>query len=237
MTGYTYIGSELELFSQAVHWKSYLLSQIAPHLGDEVLEVGAGIGATTGALCKRNHRGWLCLEPDATLAGQLRGALDAGKLPKCCSLKIGTTQDIEPNRQFDSVIYIDVLEHIEDDAGELRRAATLLKPGGRLVVLCPAHQSLYTAFDKAIGHFRRYNKKMMAAAGPPSLEQVQLNYLDSVGLLASGANKMLLRQGMPTVGQVRLWDRVMVRLSRVVDPLVGHRMGKSILAVWQSPRR
>jgi hypothetical protein len=62
-----------------------------------------------------------------------------------------------------------------------------------------------------------------------------MEYLDSVGVIASGANRLLLRSGMPTASQVALWDRVMVPVSRVIDPLFGRRIGKSILGVWRKP--
>ncbi|MGB9626595.1 MAG: hypothetical protein ACPMAQ_17205, partial [Phycisphaerae bacterium] len=62
-------------------------------------------------------------------------------------------------------------------------------------------------------------------------------YLDSVGCLASMANRLLLRQGMPTRRQIRLWDAVFVSMSRVADPLLGYRLGKTIVGVWRADRR
>lgn len=63
--------------------------------------------------------------------------------------------------RFDTILYIDVLEHIADDRAELVEAARRLNPGGYLVVLSPAHQWLFTAFDAAIGHVRRYTAKSL----------------------------------------------------------------------------
>ena len=99
--------------------------------------------------------------------------------------------------------------------------------------LAPAHQWLFTPFDQAIGHFRRYNKKMIRAITPASLRCVTLRYLDSVGMLASLGNRFLLRRSMPTSRQLALWDRVMVPLSRGLDQLLRYTVGKSILAVWE----
>ena len=140
-----------------------------------------------------------------------------------------------PLGTFDSILYIDVLEHIEDDRGELSRAAALLRPRGFLVVLSPAHPRLFSEFDAAIGHHRRYTRSTLAAAAPEGLELVRLVYLDSVGLLASLGNRLLLRESMPTPRQIALWDRVMVRLSTRLDPILRHRLGKSVLGVWRRP--
>jgi hypothetical protein len=145
-------------------------------------------------------------------------------------------QDLEPAQHFDTVLYIDVLEHIQDDGRELNRAALHLNPGGSLIVLVPAHQSLFTPFDRFIGHFRRYNAASLRACSPAGLKLEKLLYLDSVGLCASIGNKLLLRQSMPSRRQILIWDSVMVPLSRWFDPILGHRLGRSLLAVWLKPQ-
>ncbi|MBN2560446.1 MAG: class I SAM-dependent methyltransferase [Phycisphaerae bacterium] len=235
MSDYTYIGGELELFAAATHWKHYVRSRLAQYIGDEVLEVGAGIGGTTRLLCDGRQKRWVCLEPDAGLAERLARSIDAGELPACCRMIGGTLADVECACSFDTILYADVLEHIEDDAAELARAGHRLKLGGHVVVLAPAHQWLYAPFDKAVGHFRRYNKETLAALTPPGLDLHRLTYLDSVGLLASLCNRLLLKSTMPTRSQIAVWDRFMVRLSRIVDPALGYRVGKSVLGVWRKP--
>jgi 2-polyprenyl-3-methyl-5-hydroxy-6-metoxy-1,4-benzoquinol methylase len=234
---YSYVGTELDLFAGAVHWKSYLARQIQPYLGPEVLELGAGIGATTRYLCRGTHTRWVCLEPDPDLAVRLTQAIEANNLPACCKPAVGTLVDSSDLGEFDTLLYIDVLEHIEDDRDELVRAAGRLKSGGHLVVLSPAHPWLYTPFDAAIGHYRRYTKQTMKAVAPDSLELVRLRYLDAVGMAASLANRVLLRQAMPSRGQIALWDNIMVRLSRLVDPVLGYALGKSVLGVWKLRHR
>jgi SAM-dependent methyltransferase len=231
----TYVGNELELFAEATIWKSYLARQIAPRPGEEVLEVGAGLGGTTRRFCNRTHSRWLCLEPDPALAAQITRSIASGDLPACCRVEVGTIASLGEVGAFDTILYIDVLEHIEDDRGELERAARLLKPGGRIVALSPAHQWLFTPFDAAIGHYRRYSKRTLAAIRPAGLDLVRLVYLDSIGLFASLANKLLLHQSKPNPKQIAFWDRVLVRMSTVVDPMIGRSLGRSVLAVWQSP--
>jgi len=100
-------------------------------------------------------------------------------------------------------------------------------------VMSPAHQWLFSPFDKAIGHVRRYSLGDGARLRPPGLHAVSAAYLDSVGLTASLANTLLLRATMPSRGQIRLWDQMMVPLSRIIDPLLLGRVGKSVLFVWR----
>lgn len=229
----TYPGSELDLFATAKIWKGYLREQISPYLGVDVLEVGAGIGGTTRALCRGIERRWACLEPDPALATRLGEEIRSGSLPPCCKVIPGTVGRLDPSESFDTILYVDVLEHIEDDRAEVARALRLLRPGGHLVALSPAHQWLYTSFDRAIGHHRRYSRAGFGnLAG--GLRPVKLDYLDAVGLLASLANRLVLRSATPGPAQIAFWDRVLVRLSKQIDPLLAHAVGKSILAVWRS---
>jgi len=233
MDKYSYIGNELDIFSHAVNWKSYFRSYVQKYLGKNVLEVGAGLGGTTRLLCTEKQEKWMCLEPDAHLGSQLSKLINNHELPACCKLQIGTIKDLSKSSRFDSILYIDVLEHIEDDSMELQLAMDLLNPGGYLIILCPAHQWLYTPFDKSIGHVRRYNRKMLEMVVPSVLHCQQLIYLDSVGLLASSANRILLKQSMPTLSQIKVWDRYFVTLSRHLDWLIKYKVGKSVLGVWR----
>jgi SAM-dependent methyltransferase len=227
-----YLGNELDVFAAAINWKQYWRSHVVRFVGGDVAEVGAGIGSNTELLCNSDHvRQWTCLEPDPRLAQRLRDSLRGGA--GRCTIVVGTLEDVGDDDRFDSVMYIDVLEHIEDDRAELRRAAAHLRPGGTLVVLAPAHQWLFTAFDAAIGHYRRYTRSSLAAAVPPGLRVQELIYLDSVGLLASAANRFLLRSASPTPSQIKLWDRVFVTGSKALDPLLGHAVGKSVLGIWR----
>jgi len=125
-----------------------------------------------------------------------------------------------------------VLEHIEDDRDEMARAAERMKPDGTLVILAPAHPFLYTPFDAAIGHFRRYTRKSLRAAAPPALRLEKLVYLDAAGMLASAANRLLLQSASPTERQILTWDRLLVPVSRGIDSLFAGHAGKSILGVW-----
>ncbi|MBT8363844.1 MAG: methyltransferase type 12, partial [Deltaproteobacteria bacterium] len=129
--------------------------------------------------------------------------------------------------------YIDVLEHIEKDELELKRAVQKLKKTGILIVLAPAHQILFTPFDDAIGHFRRYNKNQLMKISPPEIRLLRVRYLDSAGCLASLSNKFMLKSGTPTRQQIIFWDKILVPFSRLLDPLFGYKIGKSIYMVWQ----
>ncbi|MEJ7736670.1 MAG: class I SAM-dependent methyltransferase [Chitinophagaceae bacterium] len=228
-----YAGNELELFEHANIWKSYYASLLKPYIKGRVLEVGAGIGGTTSHLCNGKQKEWICLEPDPKLYIKLDSKIRCKQLPACCSALKGTVGDLPREQTFDTILYIDVIEHISDDSKELDNAEKLLAAHGYLIVLVPAHPFLFSSFDKAIGHYRRYNKNMLKAVAPVNVAIRKLAYLDSIGLTASLVNKYVLTQNYPTSKQIYFWDKVMVRLSRVTDFIFHYEVGKTLIAVWQ----
>jgi SAM-dependent methyltransferase len=236
MSELKYVGSELDLFATMWTWKTYWSRQIRPFIRGDILEVGAGIGSNTRFLDPGGAGRWVCVEPDAVLNAQLAKNLEEEEPRRAYEVVCGTLESLA-DQQFDTIIYIDVLEHIDNDREELNQAALRLRPGGHLIVLSPAHQHLFSPFDAAIGHFRRYNRPMLRMVSPASLRLKRMRYLDCAGLILSAANVLLLRQSMPTITQLRFWDHWIVPLSRTLDKLFLYSVGKTILAVWHKSSR
>lgn len=229
---YLYTGKELELFSAAKNWKHYIASLLKPFIQGDVLEAGTGIGSNTALFFTTKVNSWTLLEPDVKFYEVLKTLLALQKLPGLCTVFHGYTSDIKEIK-FDTVIYIDVIEHIEDDRGEIAIASHLLKKNGRLIILSPAHNYLMSAFDKAIGHYRRYSDRSLMSIAHENLEPLKIMYVDSVGFFASLANRLFLKQQYPSVNQINFWDKWMIPFSKVLDRILFYKAGKTIIAVWQ----
>lgn len=233
--GYQYVGSELELFATAINWKRYYRDLIHRYIaGRTVLEIGAGLGEMTKVLAENcDFLDWTCLEPDPFLCNSIRKKIGGNILPKYCSVRQGFIYDLQGDQTYDTIIYIDVLEHIENDQREVEEAARCLNLDGHFIIIVPAHNWLFSPWDRAIGHYRRYNKQMISDLRLENLSEVCSMYIDSVGLIASLCNKVLLKQSDPAPMQIRFWDRVLVRISRVIDRIILYSFGKNLVVVWR----
>lgn len=228
-----YIGSELSLFEKAYNWKYYYCNFIKPYLHGSVLEVGAGLGGNTLILCDGTQREWTCLEPDSSLLELVTAKLSKIDRLKCCNIMKGTISDIPSDKSYDSIVYIDVLEHIENDSLELKLSSKHLKKNGFLIILAPANNKLYSTFDKTIGHYRRYSKFSLSSIIPEKYILLKIMHLDTVGFFASLLNRYFLKQCCPTEKQLLFWDKHLIPLSKFFDKVFFYSIGKSVLGIWK----
>ncbi len=229
---FQYSGSELTVFSGARNWKSYWKSRINKFIKGNVLDVGAGIGATAELFINdKRINSWFFLEPDKYLASELASKIQTNIFSDKFEILNCITADLNADKSFNTILYIDVLEHIENDLSELACASKLLSHDGYILIVVPAHQILFSNFDKHVGHYRRYNKSTLRKVIPSDLQIVKMEYLDSIGVLASFASKFILKAVSPSKLQVKIWDTLFVSLSKVIDPIIFHAVGKSIICV------
>jgi SAM-dependent methyltransferase len=156
---YTDAGHEsLDALAAAPKFNRWMADTIRPWVGQRVLEIGAGMGNMTRQLCPRRKLYVATdLDPEhlATLAGNFRHRPTL----RTAHLDAENAAHYEPFAgQMDTVVCLNVLEHINDDFGTLQRIATLLEPGGYLILLVPNDPRAYGSIDKEIGHYRRYTK-------------------------------------------------------------------------------
>ena len=133
---------------------------------------------------------------------------------------------------YDTIIYLDVLEHIENDSEELIKAFNSLKPNGKLIINAPAFQHLYSNFDRDVNHFRRYNKNSMFKLFKDlNFSSYNMKYYDSLGYFLSLMSKFFTSDYKKNFqNKIKLWN-FLVPFSRLLDKFVFHLFGKSLLII------
>jgi glycosyltransferase involved in cell wall biosynthesis len=148
--------------SRAERYNRWMFQQMTPWLGQRVLEVGSGIGSFTRYLTGRDLVVATDLNPRYLRI--LGNTFERHTRVEVMPLDLGDFDPAElASRNLDTILCLNVLEHIEDDRGALRRLYDSLAPGGRLLLLVPAHQRLYGSIDRAIDHHRRYERTGLVA--------------------------------------------------------------------------
>ena len=175
---------ELEFFDAAKNWRKYQFENILKYINSSVLEIGPGTGNNVQYYKNRASQITL-LETNKNLANSLKLKFDGDK-----KIIVLNTDIHSQEKKFDTILYMDVLEHIEDDEKEINKALKQLNSGGNLIFFVPAYQFLYSDFDKAIGHIKRYNKKFfLSFKKDENITIIELKYIDSIGFFIAVLNK------------------------------------------------
>ena len=225
---------ELELLSNTPTSTRLILNQFDHLLGRNILEIGAGLGQISSMLVK-NGRLITSLEPDPKLCQQLKAATQSLGVRSFPSTLEGalTSGQITPNEEFDSIVIVNVLEHIENDIQELKIAKSVLKPDGRIIIFVPAMPSLYGSMDAISGHFRRYRRaELEAVIRAAGLQGESIRYFDPLGVLPYWLSYRVLNRQTLGASSVALYDKVIIPTSIFLSRLIRSRgLGKNLIMV------
>jgi 2-polyprenyl-3-methyl-5-hydroxy-6-metoxy-1,4-benzoquinol methylase len=225
------LAESLDSLNEANNYADWILSLVEPHLGHRVLEVGAGHGTITGRMAEGRE----VVATDVTdRAVEVLRERFAGQ-PNV-SIVHGIADRTTVDGAFDSVVVLNVLEHIEDHAAALADFREMLLPGGRVILYVPAFAALYSDFDAKIGHHRRYRRSELAAVvGEAGFEIDTLHYVNSVGAFAWWLLARKLKQVPTQGGLVRVYDRAFVPLLRRWEERRTPPFGQSLFCVARRP--
>ncbi len=218
----------LEVMSQAENYNLWLFERINPYVGGDILEVGSGIGNFTKLLVGKGRV--FALDYDRSYLGKLRkivgndsgyGDVERGKY-------------FFRNRKFDTIVCMNVLEHIKNDEKALSNIKSLLKKNGRLILLVPAHQMAYGLMDKKLGHYRRYDRKNLKEKLEMAGFKVSTTfYLNMLGLLGWWFNGKILKKTIIPNGQLKIFDIISMPFLSL-EGKISPPFGLSVVGVAQN---
>jgi SAM-dependent methyltransferase len=225
----------LRILEKADAYHRWIYQNISPHIGEDVLEIGCGIGNMTGLLLGRRR----VIASDVNkrylriVEGRYRGHPNLKGILRW-DIRQSTPKGIDPS--IDTIVCLNVLEHIEGDGQALKNFFNLLPAKGRLIVLVPALKPLYNSFDRELGHFRRYSKKELTGKILANGFQVTaLRYFNFFGLFGWFVNGTLLRRRLLPARQVKMFDHLVplfMKVEKIIPPLAG----QSLIVIGEKAR-
>ncbi len=228
--GINYFGRDLEAMSFATNYHTWIVEEFKSFLGHNVAEVGAGTGNFTSLLIKENIKHLCAFEPSANMYSVLEERFK-GKQKIEISNHFLNEVGHHYESFFDSIIYVNVLEHIKEDEQELSYVWNYLKKGGYFLGFVPALSWLYSDLDKKVGHVRRYKKqdlvKLIEHAG---FKIIKIKYFDLAGIVPWFILFVLLKKSI-TGAKVSLYDKAVVPLMKRMEGLITPPLGKNLLVV------
>jgi 2-polyprenyl-3-methyl-5-hydroxy-6-metoxy-1,4-benzoquinol methylase len=215
----------------APHYLQWIADLCRPHLGQRVIDIGAGTGSVTERYAAGREvlavelSEWCIDELERRFADEPNVSVRRADLRELTSDLGG----------FDSAVMINVLEHLKDDVGALTTISGLLRPGGRIVLYVPALNALYGAFDYKAGHYRRYSPwrilEVVAAAGLRPVDAHYVNALSIPGWLIFSRRDV----DRSPKGSLALWDRTGITMGRLIESRVRPPIGLNVFCVAEVP--
>jgi len=224
--------SDLEIMIQAKNYRNCMYRRLAPSIGQRILEVGAGIGNFTEMFLDRE----LIVPSDKyqSCVEYLKTRLNTN--PKVVPLQLDLENPAAAENladfSFDTVICLNVLEHVQDDLRALSYMHSVLAPAGRLVLLVPAFQFLYGSVDRAIEHHRRYTKKDLI----PKMRQTGFKientfYMNVIGMFGWFWNNRIMKIEEENSAQIGLFDYYIAPWAERIERLAPPPFGLSLIAI------
>lgn len=222
----------MEIMSAAPRYNAWQYDVIAPHLGPRVLEVGSGIGNMSVHMLTPNREHLVLTDTDKWYRKQLQERFKGDARVRVDSLTVPDAAAAErfAEDRLDTIVALNVVEHIEDDVDSLRTMGSIIGAGGRVVILVPALEALYGTLDRELAHVRRYTRASLTASfRRAGLEMRRLFWFNRIGMVGWWLNARVRNVSRIPTRQLKLFDAIVpiARLERFL-PLP---FGQSLVAV------
>ncbi len=217
-----------ERFDNANFHIKYCLLSLKKFISGNIIEIGAGCGSFTRNYYNPKIKSIVLTETDLKNKNELKI-----KFNHDSNIQVLNSSIEKIERKFDTILYFHVLEHIKDDINEIKNAVKKLNTGGHIIMMVPAHQKVYSNLDKAVGHFRRYEKDFFKN-NLFGLELVNFKYLDAMGYLLYYLNKIFFKkETFPSKLKIFIWDKIFTPITVIIDFITNYRIGKCIIAIYK----
>lgn len=235
MSSATYTLEDQERMAPATSYFEWQRKLVVRELGNRVIEVGCGIGNFTRMLLDREAV--IAVDREQDCIERLRVRF-SGSSNLHAFVADANEESISDLAGFvpDSCVLLNVLEHLADDATVIQRLASILAPGGAIVILVPACPALYGPIDRNLGHYRRYTRQSICKlAETAGLGVRKIHYVNFTGFFGWWVNARVIPREIQSERQIAVFDRFVVPVSSRLEAIIPPPIGQSLFAVLRKP--
>lgn len=236
-TKYSSIGEEnLLTLAKANNFTQWLYSEIKPFLKGNILEIGSGLGTYSEKICHDFPKSQITLSDiDQKFIINLKRTFKSFSKVKVIKLNLNKKNDLNKLRdKFDSILLINVLEHIKDDLAALNNLANLLKPKGKIIILVPAHKFLFNCIDVEVGHYRRYNlQELKSKISQKKISLYKIFYFNFMPIFAWYLIGTILKNSSINEKAMGFYDKMVPSFKFIENKIFKKRFGISLIAILE----
>jgi 2-polyprenyl-3-methyl-5-hydroxy-6-metoxy-1,4-benzoquinol methylase len=206
----------LDALAQTPRFNAWMADTVRPYMGSHVLEIGSGIGNLAQYLSPR-RKSYVASDIEEEHLSRLWVRFQNRPNMRLIRCDLSNPRDFsELKERFDTVVCLNVLEHIEDDSTGLRNIASALAPGGTAIILVPQGMAIYGTLDEVLGHYRRYSEKeLVSKMEGAGFEVEQVLHFNRVTRPGWWFNGQILRRRYFSRFQLWAFDRLVWFWKRI----------------------
>lgn len=229
-----YLSSELGPMALAHNYYRWIMREFRPHLGNVVCELGAGIGTFSSLLLEEDIHQLILVEPAHNLFAHLRDHFITEARVQVVNGEVERHADRLREGRVDTIVSVNVLEHIDDDRRTLATITKILSFGGTLLLFVPALPWLFGSLDEALGHFRRYRKtELEEKVTEAGFRILDLKFMNFPGIVTWFVAGRILRSSTISPLMVRSYDRLIIPIVKAIESRITAPLGQSLMLIAQ----
>jgi SAM-dependent methyltransferase len=229
-----YLSSELGPMALAHNYYRWIMREFRPHLWNVVCELGAGIGTFSSLLLEEDIQQLILVEPAHNLFAYLRDHFTTEARVQVVNGEIERHAERLRQGRVDTIVSVNVLEHIDDDHRTLATITKILSFGGTLLLFVPALPWLFGSLDATFGHFRRYRKtELEEKVTEAGFQILDLKFMNFPGIVTWFVAGRILRSSTISPLMVRSYDRLIIPIVKAIESRITAPLGQSLMLIAQ----
>ena len=232
---YSNIGSKnLEILNESEKFTDWMYSEIKPNISGSILEIGSGIGTYSQKIIKGYKKNKIILSDiDSKFIKNLKNKYKSKKNIEVIKLDIEKTNKLN-NKGVNTIVALNVLEHINDDIKALNNLYEYLAPQGKAIILVPAHKKLYNCIDKAVGHYRRYSKKeLINKINKTKFKIKEIKYFNFISIFGWYINGNILKKAIINKDATKLLNWGVPVFKFIDKNIILNKIGISLIVILE----